>query len=105
MVWEYLEVANFMISLVLLAFTIGILLMLKNADPELLRAKLFLERSFLYTTWTYILAAIIFIALHQVMALTGDRYGIYYISGTLFLLFLAILVTQWFILAKDCMKR
>jgi len=105
MVWDYLDVANFMISLVLLAFTIGILLMLKNADPELLRARLFLERHFLYTTWTYILAAIIFIAIHNVAALIGEKYGIYHISGTLFLLFLGILVCQWFIIAKDCLKR
>jgi hypothetical protein len=117
--WEYLEIANFILGFATLALAIGILLMLSRADEVLLRAKLFLNegkleakrKGFIYQTWYYLLGIAILIAIHSLAWLLAQSfglehaYGLYCASKTLFIGMLCLLVVQWFIVAKECMKR
>ncbi|MDI6855648.1 MAG: hypothetical protein QMD21_02530 [Candidatus Thermoplasmatota archaeon] len=117
--WEYLEIANFILGLATLALTIGILIMLRRADEILLRAKLFLnegklevkKKGFIYQTWYYLLSMAVIIAIHSLAWLVTTSlklelaYGIYRTSKTLFLGMLCLLATQWFVVAKECMRR
>ena len=111
MVWEYLEVANFILGLAIFGLTVGILVMLRKTDEVLLKAKLFLGegRGFIYITGYYLLGIVILIALHSLAWLASTKdvsgaYFIYCITKTLYLGLICMLLTQWFIVAKDCLK-
>lgn len=111
MVWEYLEVANFILGLAVFGLTAGILIMLRKADEILLKAKLFLGvgRGFIYTTWYYLLGIVILIALHSLAWLAYSKdisgaYFIYCVTKTLYLGMLCMLLIQWFIVARDCLR-
>ncbi|HIH45189.1 MAG TPA: hypothetical protein HA257_09030 [Candidatus Methanoperedenaceae archaeon] len=105
----FIEIYNTAAAFVIV-FLIGqILLMMRQIDKDVLKARLFLRGDILQKTWTFVSAAAAAFAVHSITAfmktLELPTYYIYEISQVIFIIAFVIAVYQWYAFLSEVPKR
>ncbi|MEE8400927.1 MAG: hypothetical protein V3R86_02080 [Candidatus Hydrothermarchaeaceae archaeon] len=103
-----IEFINLGITFAIVAIGIGMLIMVKSVNTELLKAQLFLKEAFIRKIWVNSTLVGATLVIHEI-AMASDRFwsikGLSQITMTLFLVPVLLLIYTWYDLLKRTIKK